>query len=244
MRVCWDYAGGQFMSSPMSNSSLQPDGPLQSPLSSTAATMVQLRPDSLQNPMGSSPGMANPTSRLQPPSHGLSPMQMPAGQPSQSIASNGAGASTSPAQMPARQPSQSIASSGASQLSRSSLGAARPLPPGFADSGNNLHQHAASSPAATGRHAGDSQDTGYQAAYRALVGDSSASSPAAIAAADPSASKDDAADAASHAALQRLTAADSPASATSTAAPRPAAAAVPYYTQAQQVMRDAHIPCV
>ena len=228
------------MSSPMSNSSLQSNDPPQSLLSSTAATMAQPRQDPAHNPRSSSPGMAPPSSRLQPPDYGLSPMQMPAQQPSQSIASSGAGVLMSPAQMPARQLSQSIARSGASQLARSSLGAVRPPPPGFAKSGNHLHQRAASSPAAASRYAGQSLGTGYQAAYRALVGNDSASI-AASADAQSSASKYDAAEAAHHATLQRLTAAPSTPGATSTAAHRPVAA-VPYHTQAQQVMH-AHIPC-
>ena len=229
------------MSSPVSKSSLQSNGPPPSSLSSTAATMAQPRLDPAHKPRSSSPGMAPPSSRLQPPDYGSNPMQMPAGQPSQSIASSGAGVLMSPAQMPARQPSQSIASSGASQLARSSLGAARPPPPGFAKSGNHLHQHAASSPAAASRNAGQSLDTGYQAAYRALVGNGSASI-AASADAQPLASRYDAAEAAHHAAQQRLTAAHSARGATGTAVHRPPAA-VPYYTQAQQVTH-AYIPCL
>jgi hypothetical protein len=237
MYLCWNGAGGHFTPSPMSDSSLQPHGSPQSPLSSSAATQAHLRPGPAQKPMGSFLGVAIPTSRLQLPGHGSNASsQMPAGQPSQSLASSGAGALRSLAQTPARQPSQSIASSGAPQLERPSSAAARPPPPGFASSRSHLPQQAASSPAAVARHAGDLQDTGHQAAYKALVRDGSASSPAAPADAQPSAGRSNVVDAAYRAAWQRSASAGSADGATSTAAPK-SAAAVPYCTQAQQVCR-------
>ena len=72
------------------------------------------------------------------------------------------------------------------------------------------------------------------------MGDGSASI-AASADAQSSANKYDAAEAAHHAALQRLAAAHSTPGATSTAVHRPPAA-VQYYTEAQQVTH-AYIPC-